>query len=99
MENKCDEIKIDDGPIINDFCDEKRKCFQDSMIYFNYIIKQYIKDFFGIKDDKIFNICFILSIIFIFIIIYFHYNIDKFLLIFKQWNIQNNLIKKEKQNY
>ena len=95
MENKCDEIKINDGPIINDFCDEKRKCLQDNIICFIDIIKQYIKDFLWIKSNKIFNICFILSII----IIYFLYNIDKFLLIFNQKKIQNNLIKKEKQNY
>ena len=27
--NKCDEIKIDDGPIINDICDNLRKCISD----------------------------------------------------------------------
>ena len=85
MENRCSEIKIDDGPIINDFCDEKRKCIKDNTICLIDVIKQYIKDFFSIKSNKIFNIFLIL----ISSIIILLYNMDKFL-IFIRNVIRNN---------
>ena len=82
MENKCNEIKIDDGPIINDFCDEKRKCIKDNTICLIDVIKQYIKDFFSIKSNKIFNICLILVLSIIIIL----YNMDKIILFIQNIN-------------
>ena len=51
--NKCDKIKIDDGPIINDICDNLRKCISDMGICNIDGIKTYINDLF--ENKKFFN--------------------------------------------
>ena len=54
MENKCNEIKIDDGPIINDFCDEKRKCIKKASILEAFYYIKYFSIFLYIRTYKFF---------------------------------------------
>ena len=48
-QNECDEVTVNDGPILNDFCKEKAKCknVTFSNVYFHSILTRFIKDFFG----------------------------------------------------
>ena len=94
MENECDKIKIDDGPIINDFCDEKMKCLQDNIISIIDVIKKFIKGCFSIKKNWILNICFIL---FIFFIIFLYYK-NKYLYFQSKDNL-NQIKQKGKSDY
>jgi hypothetical protein len=56
LANKCNEMNIDDGPLINDFCYEKKKCMEFE-IFFHEILIRYIKNviFHIIKGSNIFN--------------------------------------------
>ena len=44
--NNCSYISIDDGPIRNNFCIEKKKCISSHTVYFYFIFIKYIKNRF-----------------------------------------------------
>lgn len=44
--NKCEMMKVDDGPIVNEFCMEKLKCISEHTVYFHVVLIKYIKSFF-----------------------------------------------------
>ena len=72
MANKCDQININEGPILNDFCYEKKKC-KENEIFFHEVLIRYIRNviFVSIKGINIFNILIILfTILIIFRIFY-----------------------------
>ena len=56
LANKCNEMNIDDGPLINEFCYEKKKCMEFE-IFFHEILIRYIKNviFHFIKGSNIYN--------------------------------------------
>ena len=56
LANKCNEMNIDDGPLINEFCYEKKKCMEFE-IFFHEILIRYIKNviFHVIKGSNIYN--------------------------------------------
>ena len=51
--NECHKISIDDGPLLNDICDENKKCMEDKSIGIIQLIVYYIKDIFGIKTFNV----------------------------------------------
>ena len=66
--NNCSYISIDDGPIRNNFCIEKKKCISSHTVYFHIILIKYIRSIFqnSFKNLSLVNIIlFILSMIFI----------------------------------
>ena len=66
--NNCSYISIDDGPIRNNFCIEKKKCISSHTVYFHIILIKYIRSIFqnSFKNLSFVNtILFILSMIFI----------------------------------
>ena len=65
--NKCNEININDGPWINDFCFEKKKCLE-SDVFFHEILIRYIKNAISVtfKDIKTITILITLATISIF---------------------------------
>jgi hypothetical protein len=56
--NKCDTMKIDDGPIVNEFCMEKLKCISEHTVYFHVVLIKYIKSFFynAFKENNYINV-------------------------------------------
>ena len=40
---KCGEMTIDDGPIANDYCEEKSKCIHSHTVYFHVVLIKYIR--------------------------------------------------------
>ena len=42
--NKCSQITIDDGPILNDFCMERKKCIRDNVVCFHEVLIKYVKN-------------------------------------------------------
>ena len=68
LANKCDEIKIDDGPLINEFCYEKRKC-KEFEVFFHEILIRYIKNILSISF-KGFDLPQIIMISFSFLILF-----------------------------
>jgi len=56
--NKCDTMKVDDGPIVNEFCMEKLKCISEHTVYFHVVFIKYIRSFFynAFKGNSIINI-------------------------------------------
>ena len=86
--NKCDEIKIDDGPIINDICDNLRKCISDISTSNIDGIKTYINDL--LENKKFFH-----NIIYIIMFVSFIYLVIKILFINSlSNNNKNGFIKK-----
>ena len=66
--NNCSYISIDDGPIRNNFCIEKKKCISSHTVYFHIVLINYIRSIFqnSFKNLSLVNIIlFILSMIFI----------------------------------
>ena len=66
--NNCSYISIDDGPIRNNFCIEKKKCISSHTVYFHIILIKYIRSIFqnSFKNLSFVNtILFVLSMIFI----------------------------------
>ena len=66
--NNCSFISVDDGPIINNFCIEKKKCISSHTVYFHIVLINYIRSIFqnSFKNLSFVNtILFILSMIFI----------------------------------
>ena len=73
LANKCNEMNIDDGPLINEFCYEKKKCMEFE-IFFHEILIRYIKNviFHVIKGSNIYNtIITLITILIIFRILFF----------------------------
>ena len=71
--NKCEQINIDDGPHINEFCKEKKKCILDNEVCFHEVLIRYAKNviFLSIKEYNVVNIILVLiTILIIFRIIY-----------------------------
>ena len=72
LANKCNEMNIDDGPLINEFCYEKKKCMEFE-IFFHEILIRYIKNviFHVIKGSNIYNtIITLITILIIFRILF-----------------------------
>ena len=61
--NNCNKVSIEDGPIINDYCLEKKKCIETYQTFFHEILINYIK---SIIKHSFQNISLLNSIIFIF---------------------------------
>ena len=61
--NNCNKVSIEDGPIINDYCLEKKKCIETYQTFFHEILINYIK---SIIKHSFNNISLLNSIIFIF---------------------------------
>ena len=60
--NKCNQITIDDGPIINDYCMERKKCIRDNVVCFHEVLIRYAKNIISatIKGSNIRNAFFVL---------------------------------------
>jgi hypothetical protein len=41
--NKCEQMGIDDGPIINDYCTEKLKCISENNVLYHVVLIKYVK--------------------------------------------------------
>ena len=69
LANKCDKMKIKDGPIVNDYCTEKLKCISDHTVYFHVVLIKYIRSIFSniMKGNSFISILFF-SVTIIFII-------------------------------
>ena len=61
--NNCNKVSIEDGPIINEYCLEKKKCIETYQTFFHEILINYIK---SIIKHSFNNISLLNSIIFIF---------------------------------
>ena len=71
-ENKCNQITIDDGPIINDYCMERKKCIRDNVVCFHEVLIRYAKNiiFVILKGSTIKNVfIFLVTVLIIFRII------------------------------
>ena len=65
--NKCNEINIEDGPIINDYCMERKKCIKDNVVCFHEVLIRYIKNviFVSIKGYNLIHVGIVLLTILI----------------------------------
>ena len=71
-ENKCYQITIDDGPIINDYCMERKKCIRDNVVCFHEVLIRYAKNIIlvTLKGSTIKNVfIFLVTVLIIFRII------------------------------
>ena len=68
LANNCDKMKINDGPLINEFCFEKRKC-KEFEVFFHEILIRYIKNILSISF-KGFDLPQIIMISFSFLILF-----------------------------
>ena len=71
--NKCDKIKINDGPIVNDFCTEKLKCIHEHTVYFHVVFIKYITSIISnsLRGNNLINISlFIITLLIIIRILY-----------------------------
>ena len=41
--NKCEQMTIEDGPLINEACTEKLKCITDHTVYFHVVLIKYLR--------------------------------------------------------
>ena len=70
--NKCNQVTIDDGPILNDYCMERKKCIRDNVICFHEVLIRYAKNIIWvtIKGTYIRNVfIFVITVLIIFRII------------------------------
>ena len=66
--NNCSYTTIDDGPIRNNYCIEKKKCISSHTVYFHIVLINYIRSIFQNSFQNLSPvniILFILSMIFI----------------------------------
>ena len=65
--NKCNEINIEDGPIINDYCMERKKCIKDNVVCFHEVLIRYIKNviFVSVKGYNLIHVGIVLLTILI----------------------------------
>ena len=68
LANNCDKMKINDGPLINEFCFEKRKC-KEFEVFFHEILIRYIKNILFISFKGI-NLARIIIILISFLILF-----------------------------
>jgi len=61
--NNCNKITIEDGPILNEFCLEKKQCIEQHQTFFHEILINYIKSVFVHSFN---NISFLNTVIFVF---------------------------------
>jgi len=61
--NNCNKVTIEDGPIINEYCLERKKCIETYQTFFHEILINYIKSIIKYSFQ---NISLLNSIIFVF---------------------------------